>query len=1181
VTRRGNQTDYELPDSESITYNPGFDDNGSAPERDPLLIPGRNQDLSQREKTTLGNYLNNLTSGRVGTSRPNSFTVPGGSSSTDGSGHSVSTDASSNQGSSLTLSQMRSAGSTNGTFTDLTQGLNRSAVRKFQDTKNSEYGRGQSPFKDTDIKNFDSESRRRSQDGNSLLTSIQSVGEGPSPLGSPRVGEPPETAPLVQKKISEVIRTNRFNPIDKPFVQDKSRTDTGYTVQKQLGKYDPNAYTVSESGLASVGINVMLSAAGIPNGKNFVPGLAMIDTADMRAQSVDVSGAPAGLSNAPGDAEGELLLKNLAPYKSFGSPDYTKDSSSRSSYGNMNSPIEPFSSMSSFSDTKNLAILTAAVLSVNGLVALIEKKSTSPDNRVPGTFVGSGRDFAFTPGYELDLGRRRLKSNRENDTSAGDLFILSSIGKDFLDKFVYAYRLAVPETEYAFSDCILRGISIFVDEVRIGSSGYIGALSRNISLGTYSSIVSTFSGIASSFTTVYNLASQKNALSATTSAFSSVEQSLSALNNFFNSRLFRFIAVLAQIGDKSLISDREKLERSEGYGVDQPSVQASRFSDYNMGPDWRYDIGSQDPKSLAWKHSSSPSMYILPPQLRSAIANYAAVNTKFVGLETDSRKRLDSNSYQIGRIGAGKVKEIEDHLESEYMPFYFHDIRTNEIISFHAFLADLSDGFTASYESTPGYGRSDEIMTYKSTKRSIGLSFYVISTSPEDLDVMYWNINKLVSMLYPQYSRGRAMKSGNDRFIQPFSQIPTASPLIRLRIGDIVKSNYSKFGIARLFGLGQPESVFSPKPIMAASQVVEQPTQGEPTAVPPPAPPPPGPFSVGQVITIKRGIPTRNRFLDSSYESIETARSRLSTQQDPAVQNADTATITRANTNVPVIRGALRSIPRGTKARIIKIEVVDGKPRYKCDIIRLGITSRVTTRTVEVASTPVLSDRTSSYDSSLYYQLQSRDPSERLQDPITFDPYQYSNYSLPAGPDGSMSVMGQEQLITTGGQSIAGPSTRTNLLPSIGLYHYIDLAENEIVRPRVRVSRENSESAASTDDEASITPRVPVAPAAPAPNALNLSEFLSSDADKGNPVIKSFETTLGRGLAGFITDIKFDWNESTWEIDNGIRAPKFMKVNISFSPIHDIPMGLDSDLAMRSVAYNVGGLSKTIGDDVY
>ena len=42
-----------------------------------------------------------------------------------------------------------------------------------------------------------------------------------------------------------------------------------------------------------------------------------------------------------------------------------------------------------------------------------------------------------------------------------------------------------------------------------------------------------------------------------------------------------------------------------------------------------------------------------------------------------------------------------------------------------------------------------------------------------------------------------------------------------------------------------------------------------------------------------------------------------------------------------------------------------------------------------------------------------------------------------------------------------------------------------------------------------------------------------------------------------------------------------MKVSVTFKPIHDIPMGLDSDGAMRSVAYNVGSYSRSIGQDPY
>ena len=39
----------------------------------------------------------------------------------------------------------------------------------------------------------------------------------------------------------------------------------------------------------------------------------------------------------------------------------------------------------------------------------------------------------------------------------------------------------------------------------------------------------------------------------------------------------------------------------------------------------------------------------------------------------------------------------------------------------------------------------------------------------------------------------------------PFSQVPAASPIIRLRIGDLITSNFSTLGLSRMMGVGDPE----------------------------------------------------------------------------------------------------------------------------------------------------------------------------------------------------------------------------------------------------------------------------------------------------------------------------------------------------------------------------------------
>jgi hypothetical protein len=156
---------------------------------------------------------------------------------------------------------------------------------------------------------------------------------------------------------------------------------------------------------------------------------------------------------------------------------------------------------------------------------------------------------------------------------------------------------------------------------------------------------------------------------------------------------------------------------------------------------------------------------------------------------------------------------MESVLDAEYMPFYFQDLRTNEIIAFHAFLEDLSDSYTANYNNVGGYGRIEEVKTYKDTKRSVGCTFQIVATNPQDFDYMWWQINKLTTMVYPQWSKGRDLISKYEagggtadfKFTQPFSQIPTSTPVIRFRVGDVIRSNYSRFNLKRLFGFEDPE----------------------------------------------------------------------------------------------------------------------------------------------------------------------------------------------------------------------------------------------------------------------------------------------------------------------------------------------------------------------------------------
>jgi hypothetical protein len=86
------------------------------------------------------------------------------------------------------------------------------------------------------------------------------------------------------------------------------------------------------------------------------------------------------------------------------------------------------------------------------------------------------------------------------------------------------------------------------------------------------------------------------------------------------------------------------------------------------------------------------------------------------------------------------------------------------------------------------------------------------------------------------------------------------------------------------------------------------------------------------------------------------------------------------------------------------------------------------------------------------------------------------------------------------------------------------------------------------------------------------TEFQNFMNEENNALVKSFKETGGKGLAGVIESLSFDWYDRVlWETEIiGSKAPKMCKVSITFSPIHDISPGLDSNGYNRSAVYPVG-----------
>ena len=228
--------------------------------------------------------------------------------------------------------------------------------------------------------------------------------------------------------------------------------------------------------------------------------------------------------------------------------------------------------------------------------------------------------------------------------------------------------------------------------------------------------------------------------------------------------------------------------------------------------------------------TATPSLMLLPKSLQTVKSrlveygiedqsyeherfNVSGFNQLWTEEEEENEKiRSRYQTTENNRFTPEQVRLMEDQLEAEYMPFYIQDLRTNEIISFHAFLESLEDSYSAEWSAQKGFGRLEAAQIYGGGSRSIGVSFTIVPTSEEDFNDMYIKMNKLTTLVYPQWSEGTLMQSGENKFIQPFSQVPTASPLCRIRVGDLFKSNYSKTNMARMMGIGNPDFKYKENP---------------------------------------------------------------------------------------------------------------------------------------------------------------------------------------------------------------------------------------------------------------------------------------------------------------------------------------------------------------------------------
>jgi len=966
-----------------------------------------------------------------------------------------------------------------------------------------------------------------------------------------------------------IVERSRFNPsynedqqkafAPRPTNQsdfESGRDDSGTTTsQNQFGNYDTSAIKMIQDDLKSVGLSLLLKSAGWDSESE--PGYSA-DPSDFKFSAE--SNTVASMGGDPGSVN-KLSPSILRAKGADGAPEDWTGNSTRDGRGAWGDLVgaedtdfsKSFGSINThgvqFSNENNKDVLIAlAVAAIRAMIML-----TQDTWKLIAT-AGEG---------SIDLGRGPYYKGES-----------TKIMKDA--KFSLFRNVALVQTSNPYGECVDIGFLILFN-VKDKSSPHAENMSGyqqieeapGFWLGVARKIIRGYSSIT--------VDDQKFKLPSSITSGMSTILSIIKTNDILN-----IMNVAATIGDISITT-------APGWtGGAMPEIGQWNVDRLPDGPATRISKSRSQTgltsNSLAWRGNSVPALYMIPRNVIMASAKLGTLGSGQNPLRGMMGSELIKNTYvdvkaegAAARIPNDIVERMENLLDSEYVPFYFHDLRTNEIVSFHAFLDNLGDSYSPEYTSSRGYGRIDPVKIYRSTTRTITFSFYIVATSKEDFNEMWWKINKLTSLVYPQWSLGTKMaanigEKGESKFIMPFSQVLSSSPVIRLRVGDVIKSNYSNFNLARIFGIGDDgiEPKLNKTPTTLFGPSVD--------------------FSFGGKLSA----------IDKQIEAVFSALYGSPLSWDKLV--ADGATENR------MIRGALSQIlvngfgnPLGVATIMRELQDPDSRinavpfSATAAGAIQAGAAALRGAAAPIVGYAPLSSPLLRPSVNNGY--VRSSDGSKwRITRPIRVLVLGRDGGAITDLPDrGAKSA---QSSMTFKGPAQAGAQTQKTFynvkvtdfnapseifLKTFRVTH-ADLIPNPdtifgtYVLPALSISATVDTLAQSLIDEGASLTGIPADTF-----DISISEDAAFMRADNNPIVKAFESSSGRGLAGVISSLGYSWLDSntTWDIDWNSRAPKVAKVTINFDAIHDIPPGLDHSGYNRAPIYNVGDTMKNIAGDPY
>ena len=518
---------------------------------------------------------------------------------------------------------------------------------------------------------------------------------------------------VIQQATAKILQNNRFHPIKgSPYVDDGAFSVAADgsmgSLQKKMGRYDPGAEQILVSELQKIGRDIMIAGTGHGPGEELAalyPSPKVQMGLPFLSLSVNELKAP-NFTPYTKTSGGYILADNGG--SSIGSK-VRNELSSNDTYGHLNSYFEKFTG------TLPLGMITTAIVGAGILAVQVLALSllfflaalipaTSPRARNP-----------FDP-RTLPMGKKQLPPGGGIGNAIRQFF-LEAFGIPHLEGTNTATGPAGAAVKYYLKAVFYGMGSLF------GVSNWDGVnwfalpealMSSNGQAGYAANIFRTCNRDLEQLIVLGQELTDSN-----NSVVNKIGVAIALLTSFSEVKSIKLINLCAKLGDIMLVGD--------SYAFSPLNNDPDKYPENPLTRQFKSRVGYSDPSDPSsynirsvLRASALPSQYLMPTSFNTAAAQFGTLPV----IPDHTYTPADGST----RFSKEEVMAIEDRLDSEYVPFYFHDLRTNEIIAFHAFLDDISDDYSPEWNSVGGFGRMDPVQIFSKTTRSVSISFTVAAT---------------------------------------------------------------------------------------------------------------------------------------------------------------------------------------------------------------------------------------------------------------------------------------------------------------------------------------------------------------------------------------------------------------------------------------------------------------------